>query len=96
MPGSTGTTRISARTSASRWSVRRHRRAGRPVVLASVDRQLSITLDDLLVEDGKIAPFHRVGPNYTAMGRFGNVMLINGETELWAKRRWERSYAFIS
>ena len=23
-----------------------------------------------------------VGPNYTAMGRFGNVMLINGETEL--------------
>ena len=46
-----------------------------------VDRQLSITLDDLLVEDGQIAPFHRAGPNYTAMGRFGNVMLINGETE---------------
>ena len=45
-----------------------------------VDRQLSITLDDLLVEDGHIAPFHRSGPNYTAMGRFGNVMLINGET----------------
>jgi len=34
-----------------------------------VDRQLSITLDDLLVEDGQIAPFHRAGPNYTAMGR---------------------------
>jgi FtsP/CotA-like multicopper oxidase with cupredoxin domain len=46
----------------------------------AVDRQLSITLDDLLVEDGQIAPFHRSGPNYTAMGRFGNVMLINGET----------------
>src|SRR6266511_1953685 len=46
-----------------------------------VDRQFSITLDDLLVEDGHIAPFHRSGPNYTAMGRFGNVMLINGETE---------------
>ena len=45
-----------------------------------VDRQLGITLDDLLVEDGRIAPFHRSGPNYTAMGRFGNVMLINGET----------------
>jgi FtsP/CotA-like multicopper oxidase with cupredoxin domain len=45
-----------------------------------VDRQLSITLDDVLVEDGHIAPFHRSGPNYTAMGRFGNVMLINGET----------------
>ncbi|MGA9161453.1 MAG: multicopper oxidase domain-containing protein [Actinomycetota bacterium] len=46
-----------------------------------VDRQLSITLDDLLVEDGQIAPFHRAGPNYTAMGRFGNVMLINGEAQ---------------
>ena len=46
----------------------------------AADRQLSITLDDLLVEDGHIAPFHRSGPNYTAMGRFGNVMLINGET----------------
>jgi FtsP/CotA-like multicopper oxidase with cupredoxin domain len=46
-----------------------------------VDRQVSITLDDLLVEEGHIAPFHRSGPNYTAMGRFGNMMLINGETE---------------
>jgi FtsP/CotA-like multicopper oxidase with cupredoxin domain len=47
----------------------------------AVNRQLSITLDDLLVEEGHIAPFHRSGPNYTAMGRFGNLMLINGETE---------------
>ena len=46
-----------------------------------VDRQLSITLDDLLVEEGHIAPFNRAGPNYTAMGRFGNVMLINGEAQ---------------
>src|ERR671918_775161 len=52
-----------------------------PSYWPAVDRQLSITLDDLLVEDGQIAPFHRSGPNYTAMGRFGNVMLINGETE---------------
>jgi FtsP/CotA-like multicopper oxidase with cupredoxin domain len=44
------------------------------------DRQLSVTVDDLLVEDGHVAPFHRSGPNYTAMGRFGNVMLVNGET----------------
>ena len=28
-----------------------------------------------------MAPFHRSGPTFTAMGRFGNVMLINGETE---------------
>jgi FtsP/CotA-like multicopper oxidase with cupredoxin domain len=47
----------------------------------AVDRQLTLTLDDLLVEDGQIAPFHRSGPNFTAMGRFGNVLLINGESE---------------
>ena len=44
------------------------------------DRQLSITLDDLLVEDGRLAPFHPEGPTFTAMGRFGNVMLTNGQT----------------
>jgi FtsP/CotA-like multicopper oxidase with cupredoxin domain len=45
-----------------------------------VDRQLSITLDDVLIEDGQMAPFHHSGPNFVAMGRFGNVMLVNGET----------------
>src|SRR4249920_1016915 len=45
------------------------------------DRHLTVTLDDLLVEDGHIAPFRKSGPNYVAMGRFGNIMLINGETE---------------
>jgi FtsP/CotA-like multicopper oxidase with cupredoxin domain len=44
------------------------------------DRQLTITLDDVLIEDGKMAPFSHSGPNFVAMGRFGNVMLINGET----------------
>jgi FtsP/CotA-like multicopper oxidase with cupredoxin domain len=34
----------------------------------------------VLIEDGRIAPFRRSGPTFTAMGRFGNVMLINGET----------------
>ena len=45
------------------------------------DRQLTLTLDDLLVEDGHIAPFRKSGPNYVAMGRYGNVMLIDGETQ---------------
>jgi hypothetical protein len=56
-----------------------------PSYWPAVDRHLSITLDDLLVEDGRIAPFRRSGPNYTAMGRFGNVMLINGETRFSGK-----------
>jgi FtsP/CotA-like multicopper oxidase with cupredoxin domain len=45
------------------------------------DRELTITLDDLLIEDGKMVPFGRSGPTFTAMGRFGNTMLINGQTE---------------
>ena len=52
-----------------------------------VDRQLAITLDDILIEDGKIAPFERSGPTFTAMGRFGNVMLTNGETEYRAEAK---------
>jgi FtsP/CotA-like multicopper oxidase with cupredoxin domain len=48
------------------------------------DRELTITLDDLLIEDGAMAPFLRSGPRYTAMGRFGNVMIINGETDFSA------------
>ncbi len=52
-----------------------------PSYWPQVDRQLTITLDDLLIEEGRIAPFRRSGTNFTAMGRFGNVMLINGETK---------------
>jgi FtsP/CotA-like multicopper oxidase with cupredoxin domain len=51
-----------------------------PEYWPAADRQLALTLDDLLVEDGHIASFSRSGSNFTAMGRFGNVMLINGET----------------
>jgi len=50
-----------------------------PSFWPSVDRELTLTLDDLLVEEGHIAAFHRSGPNFTAMGRFGNLLLINGE-----------------
>jgi FtsP/CotA-like multicopper oxidase with cupredoxin domain len=51
-----------------------------PTFWPPADRELTVTLDDILLEDGKVAPFRRSGPTYTAMGRFGNVMLINGET----------------
>ncbi len=52
-----------------------------PSYWPAADRQLTLTLDDLLVEDGHIAPFSRSGPTFVAMGRYGNVMLINGETQ---------------
>ncbi len=44
------------------------------------NREETLILDDILLEDGKIAPFSRSGPTHSAMGRFGNVMLVNGET----------------
>src|SRR5215204_1787476 len=50
-----------------------------PSYWPAADRQLTITLDDVLIEEGKMAPFHHSGPNFVAMGRFGNVMLVNGE-----------------
>jgi FtsP/CotA-like multicopper oxidase with cupredoxin domain len=43
-------------------------------------RDIVLTLDDLLLEDGVIAPFSRTETNYAAMGRYGNVMLTGGET----------------
>ena len=46
------------------------------------DRQLPLTLDDILLEDGKVAPFSRAETTYAAMGRFGDVLLINGQTDL--------------
>ena len=46
------------------------------------DRELLITLDDILLEDGAVAPFSPTETNYVAMGRFGNVLLIAGQTNL--------------
>jgi FtsP/CotA-like multicopper oxidase with cupredoxin domain len=45
-------------------------------------REVVLTLDDILIEDGKIAPFSRSETTYVAMGRFGNVLLIAGEPKL--------------
>ena len=48
----------------------------------AVNREVALTLDDVLIEDGKVAAFSRSETTYSAMGRFGNVMLVNGEPEL--------------
>jgi FtsP/CotA-like multicopper oxidase with cupredoxin domain len=47
-----------------------------------VHREEVVTLDDILLEDGKVAPFSRTETTYAAMGRFGNVLLVNGSPEL--------------
>jgi FtsP/CotA-like multicopper oxidase with cupredoxin domain/acetylornithine deacetylase/succinyl-diaminopimelate desuccinylase-like protein len=53
-----------------------------PDYWSPVHRELAVTVDDILVENGAVAPFKRLHPTYSAMGRFGNVMLVNGEPEL--------------
>jgi FtsP/CotA-like multicopper oxidase with cupredoxin domain len=47
-----------------------------------VDRELILTVDDLLLEDGKVAPFSPSETSYAAMGRFGNVFLTSGQVDL--------------
>ena len=46
------------------------------------NRELTLTLDDVLIEDGAIAPFSPAETTYAAMGRFGNVLLVGGATDL--------------
>jgi FtsP/CotA-like multicopper oxidase with cupredoxin domain len=53
-----------------------------PAYWAPVNRELTLTLDDILLEHGRVAPFSRAEATYTAMGRFGNVFLVSGEPEL--------------
>jgi FtsP/CotA-like multicopper oxidase with cupredoxin domain len=45
-------------------------------------REVFLTLDDILLEDGKVAPFRRAETTHSAMGRFGDVILVSGEPDL--------------
>src|SRR3954447_10619832 len=53
-----------------------------PGYWAPVHRELVVTLDDVLIEDGQVAPFSPAETTYAAMGRFGNQLLVNGEPSL--------------
>src|SRR4051812_19578029 len=46
------------------------------------NRELTVTLDDILLEEGRVASFDREQTTYSAMGRFGDHLLANGETDL--------------
>jgi FtsP/CotA-like multicopper oxidase with cupredoxin domain len=46
------------------------------------NRELLLTLDDILIENGQIAAFRQDETTHVAMGRFGNVMLVSGEPDL--------------
>src|SRR5215471_12749568 len=45
------------------------------------DREIPLTLDDILIEEGKVAAFSESETTHVAMGRFGNVMLVSGESD---------------
>src|SRR5436190_3651518 len=68
-----------------------------PDYWAPAHRELALTLDHVLIEDGQIAPFSPDETNYAAMGRFGNVLLVAGETDLeLAARRGEVVRLFLT
>ena len=47
-----------------------------------VHREVVLLLDDILLEHDQVAAFAPDEVNYAAMGRFGNVLLVNGRTDL--------------
>ena len=52
-----------------------------PGYWAPVNRELTLVLDDVLLKGDTIAPFSRSASNRTAMGRYGDVLLVNGQTD---------------
>jgi suppressor of ftsI len=51
-----------------------------PNYWSPVNREAALFVDDILIENGKIATFSKSSADRTLMGRFGNTMLVNGET----------------
>ena len=84
IPASIGTTRTSARTTARKWVCTGTSSSSRADegYWPPVDRELILTLDDILIDDGGVAPFSRTETTYAAMGRYGNVLLVGGQTDL--------------
>jgi FtsP/CotA-like multicopper oxidase with cupredoxin domain len=48
---------------------------------APVNREATLVLDDILLDDTGLIPFGESAPSHALMGRFGNVMLTNGVTD---------------
>lgn len=48
---------------------------------ASANREIPLMLDDIALDKNGMLPFDAKVADHTLMGRFGNVMLVNGETD---------------
>jgi len=46
-----------------------------------VNREIPLMLDDIALDEKGLLPFDAKVVDHTLMGRFGNVMLVNGETD---------------
>ena len=53
---------------------------GLDVVAGTPDREEFLVLDDIAIENGAIVPFGVDAATHAVMGRYGNVLLVNGET----------------
>ena len=54
-------------------------RSPRPDYFSPANREEVLMLDDLLLDDDGMVPFGESATTHALMGRFGNVMLVNGE-----------------
>ena len=54
-------------------------RSPRPDYFSPAHREEVLMLDDLLLNEDGLVPFGATVPTHALMGRFGNVMLVNGE-----------------
>ncbi|HJQ18964.1 MAG TPA: multicopper oxidase family protein [Gemmatimonadaceae bacterium] len=50
-----------------------------PTYWSPVNRELTLMLDDLLINADTLIPFGREAPTFALSGRVGNVLLVNGE-----------------
>ncbi len=46
-----------------------------------VDKEIVLTVDDIKIVDGDVDVFSKDHVNHSLMGRFGNTMFVNGETD---------------
>jgi len=51
----------------------------RPDYLSPVNGEEFLMLDDILIDDGKLVPYGKEAADFSIMGRFGNVIMVNGE-----------------
>ena len=52
-----------------------------PEYYGPADREIALILDDLLLDRAGPVPFGEESSNFALMGRFGNILLVNGEPE---------------